>query len=719
MVGILTEKESAKRNFANALGGLSGTFNGEDFVITSARGHLYELMAPELQVPPEKAKQYSSWSIDYLPWDANDIAWKRELKADCSDKLSDIKKTLAPCDEIVIATDDDPSGEGSLLAWEILDEANIHAKKLSRMFFVDESAPEIQKAFVNRKPLTLSSADPDYRKAMFRTKFDYLSMQYTRMARACGDGRSVLRQGRLKSAMVVLVGDQLQLIKNYKAIPFYQNRFKDENGVVYISVEEPKYDDKSKVPHNFHSSSVVQDSKVRKKTAPPRLIDMAGLASLLAPKGIAASQVSAILQKLYENSYVSYPRTEDKTITPEQFNQLLPLADDIARLVGVDVNLLTHKVPRPTHVKKSGAHGANRPGSRVPKTLDELRNAYGEGAVVIYETLARSYLAMLCEDYEYDAYTGHVEDYPKFIGHCNVPAKPGWKMIYQIDDTPDDEENDQGLGTRAEPFIHQGYPKKPTEPTTKWLMKQLENRDVGTGATRTTTYAEVVNKNAKYPLLEEHKGKITMTEYGEKSYRITQGTHIADLSLTEQVYADMRGVAAGTVNEQDALSKMADWIRDDLVIMQANGASIPKPAPRVKGTWNGETLSVKESWGSHKFTESELKDLFDGKTIILKNFKTKKGYTTDIKGHLEEKVSERGTKYLQFEPIYDEKPDKMPNSWSQYTFTPGERAFLEAGDEIEIKGAISKKSGKPFDCKLRWDKDQKRFIPTFQNKKEG
>ena len=126
---------------------------------------------------------------------------------------------------------------------------------------------------------------------------------------------------------------------------------------------------------------------------------MAGLASLLAPKGIAASQVSVILQKLYENSYVSYPRTEDKTITPEQFNQLLPLADDIARLVGVDVNLLTHKVPRPTHVKKSGAHGANRPGSRVPKTLDELRNAYGEGAVVIYETLARSYLAMLCEDY--------------------------------------------------------------------------------------------------------------------------------------------------------------------------------------------------------------------------------------------------------------------------------------------------------------------------------
>lgn len=39
-VGILTEKPSASRNFAKALGGHKGTFNGEDYVITAARGHL-------------------------------------------------------------------------------------------------------------------------------------------------------------------------------------------------------------------------------------------------------------------------------------------------------------------------------------------------------------------------------------------------------------------------------------------------------------------------------------------------------------------------------------------------------------------------------------------------------------------------------------------------------------------------------------------------------
>ena len=37
----------------------------------------------------------------------------------------------------------------------------------------------------------------------------------------------------------------------------------------------------------------------------------------------------------------------------------------------------------------------------------------------------------------------------------------------------------------------------------KWLMKQLEKRDVGTGATRTSTYSEVTSTSTRHPLLVE------------------------------------------------------------------------------------------------------------------------------------------------------------------------------------------------------------------------
>ena len=68
-------------------------------------------------------------------------------------------------------------------------------------------------------------------------------------------------------------------------------------------------------------------------------------------------QVLDTYQKMYEAQVVSYPRTEDKNITPEQFNELLPLVDKIANVVGVDASLLTHRQPRSTHV--TGGFGGN------------------------------------------------------------------------------------------------------------------------------------------------------------------------------------------------------------------------------------------------------------------------------------------------------------------------------------------------------------------------
>lgn len=40
MIGILTEKPSACRNFSKALGGMSGTYNGEDYVLVHSAGQI-------------------------------------------------------------------------------------------------------------------------------------------------------------------------------------------------------------------------------------------------------------------------------------------------------------------------------------------------------------------------------------------------------------------------------------------------------------------------------------------------------------------------------------------------------------------------------------------------------------------------------------------------------------------------------------------------------
>lgn len=657
MVAIMVEKPSAARNFAKALGGMSGSFEGTAYQIVTARGHLFEFAPPEKQVAPGDAARMKDWALENLPWQEQSIQWSREKKTDVASVLAAAKPVLKAASEICIAGDVDPSGEGFLIQVEILDELGIRPKKATRMYFTDEAAPSIQKAFRGRKAVADIHKNEEYLMAWYRTRWDFLSMQWTRVASKCGGG-PLLRQGRLKSAMVLLVGDQLKLCGAYKKIPYYQNRFRDENGVVYTSPEEPSFSSKDQVPQVYHGSAVVLNSREKKTSGPPKFLDLSTLSSRLASKGHKAKTVLDVYQKLYQDSILSYPRTEDRVITPEQFDELLPKIDAIARVIGVDPGILTHRTPRKTHVKTGGAHGANRPGPNVPASLDAL-DKYGPAARDIYEMLARNYLACLCEDYEYEAQKGHLAEYPKFTGQASVPLKAGWKAVYGADEDPDEDENARGLGTRAEPFVHEGFPPKPATPTMKWLMKQLEGRDIGTGATRTSTYSEVTEgKNA---LMADKKGKISMTDAGELSYKLLPGTRIGDLEITKRVQEQMKAIAAGTFSADAGLSEVGRMVVEDIAMMKQNAAALGitcssgggsggtyEKKEKVTGKYKGRReVSFNAVWSGHRFTESEIERLLAGDEISFEAVSAKTGRAFTARGSLKEQTY-NGRKFWGF-----------------------------------------------------------------------
>ncbi len=718
MIGILTEKPSAARNFAKALGGMEGTYNGEQYRITAARGHLFELLDPAEQVDPAIKKQYKSWKTQHLPWHESDFTWTKRKNDDAEDVLRQIRKDLNPCEEIIIATDDDPSGEGELLAWEIITGLKLKPQTISRMYFVDESPKSIRSAFETRKILPSMEEDLDYVKADFRSKWDFLSMQFTRIATANADGRSVLRQGRLKSAMVLMVGDQLKKVNAYKKVPFYEKRFKDENGNVFINTKEEKFDAAEKVNVAIESSPVIVDSVTKKTTAPPKLLDLSGLSAMLSSRGLKARTVLSTYQKMYEDQIVSYPRTEDKTITPEQFNELAPLVDQIAELVGVDTSLLTHRKPRnKTHVAASGAHGANRPGPRVPESLESLKK-YGAGASAIYTTLAKNFLAMFAENYQYEQQKGHLEKYPEFKATTDIPKFRGWKAVYSTDKDDEEEGNVKKLGKMADPFVYEGFPPKPQTPTMRWLMRQLAKYDVGTGATRTSIYAEVTNANSRFPLLAETRGKLSMTDFGEMSYQLLPGTNIGNLKMTERLQQQMKAIGEGHGDPIEFLNQMESLVREDLATMEKNGKKIvPKtyeknPADYATGTWQGREVEFKKEFSGYTFTDEEIAKLLADEPIEI-HFVNRMGQEAFARGKLEEQVYKK-RKFIGFKPseylnadgtpIVDEveyfegewngRQVKAKRVFGNHRFTDEEVAKLLAGESIKTD-FVSKK-GKPF-----------------------
>lgn len=714
---IVTEKPSARANFVTALGGASGRFEGQEFMIVNLAGHVMELADPSKQVPAAVSEKYRRWDLQNLPWHESDFSWKKQVTKGKSDFVLGVKKAAASCDEIAMACDVDPYGEGQLLCGEVLEHLGLtRGKRLTRVYHMDETPDEVRRAFRERKPVPDLYKDREFVMATVRERWDFLSMQFTRIATACCGGKYILRNGRLKSAMVVLVGDQLARVEAYKKVPSYENRFKDENGNVFSNPKEPRFPKRGQVPNVYHGSSVVVDKETVKHTAPPKLIDQAALSSQMEPMGFPAPTVLKVYQDMYQAGLCSYPRTEDKFVSPGQFDEMLPLVDAIARVVGVDPRILTHRVPRKTHVQSGGAHGANRPGKKVPPSLDWVESNYGKCGRVIYEILGRNYLAMLCEDYEYLAQAGHVADYPDFKGTSTIPRKPGWKVIYHdgwSEESLAEGDGGKGFGKTASPFVYEGFPPKPAAPTQKWLMKELEKRDVGTPATRVSTYSDVTSTKAKYPLLKTSRGKLAMADCGQMNYILLKGTRIGSLDLTERVYGQIRGVADGTFSMKACLGEVEKLVVSDMGTMRKNAEALWKgmgdkmgsegnfeQAERFSGTWakTGQEVSPKRVYAGHRFTDAEVQKLLAGEEIQVECQGQKGPYT--VKGILDN-CTYNGHTYVgfsrtgfagedkeRFSGTWNGKEVHVKRVWGGHEFTEKEIADLLAGKDItfECKG---------------------------------
>lgn len=677
---ILTEKPSAAKNFAKALGGTAGHFADFDFRIMNLRGHLMTFKEPEAMVAEPLVRQYKSWKLVDMPWNLKDLSWQRtyiriRIKGATNKQLLDQIKVEVQTgyDGIVIATDNDPSGEGDLLAFEAIDAMRWQGQVL-RANFMDETPPAIQQAMHQLLVIPDKWKFGPYLKGESRSRWDFASMQLTRIATtlAKGAGYSVVaREGRLKSVIIWKIYEQWQKIKAYVPVPYFEVKFKDPAGHVFARVVDKKpteiawrFKDKQAGVQDlthYRESPVTNEQHATKRQAPPKLLDLAGLASLLAPSGLSPKQVLSTYQKLYEAQYVSYPRTEDRNVTFEQFNELLPMVDQISQLVGVDTRLLTHCQARLTHVKNQGSHGSNRPGTKVPSDLGQL-DKYGQGARQIYTVLAKNYLAMLAEDYIYDHVSAELQDYPAFKTAFNVPIKLNFKAVFNPDSDDATVEKAGDLGPTAKPNLVEGTNPKPQTPTTKWIMAYLEKQNVGTGATRVSTLSEM--SQGSKSMLNESKGKLTLTQTGEISAIMVENTWIASPKITKRLFAMMDEVAAFQMPMSQLLHSVTQVIEHDMPQMTENVQQLsarlgPPPkkrkvkmkpkAEQVTGVYKGEEIHFAKTWGNHTFTDQEISDLLAGKTITFETTtKQKKPFTA--KGQLGKRTY-RGNQYIGFKLI--------------------------------------------------------------------
>lgn len=724
---ILAEKSSAASEFAEVLGGRTGYVGSDSYEIAHSHGHLLELKDPVDQVTEDKKQRYGDWdTYKPYPWNLEDFSWQKKfIDSDAKKIVTNIKQAAADKDGIVIATDCDPSGEGDLLAWEIINAIG-WKKKVYRAYF--SSQQEIKDAILNKKEI-IQMHNGEFLEAASRQRFDYSSMQLSRIAKLAmvqaGYAQTpTIRLGRFKSALVMLVYQQIQKIKSYVRKPFYEVRYVDGNNNIFKRKFEDsdswRFADKSQAQadcRNYLPDTVIVDSTVIKKQEPPKLINLMDLATLLAKQGYSTNDVETTYQKMYEADYVSYPRTEDTKVDLKDFNKLLPLTDEIAAVVGVNSTLLTHRSARKKFLTKKADHGANRPGMKVPTNLDELRKKFGDCGVAIYQQLAKSWLAILCEDYVYEQQKAHLDKHPEFTSTTNIPKDLNYKLVFNEqsldDDTTSSSNDNKGFTSTAKSMVAEGANPAPAKPTLSFLSKFLDKNNIGTGATRLHTIKEISNSKDRTALLKVKKNQYELTYCGLASALLTQGCEISSPTVTKQLLEYMDLVKTFKMPSNKIPILMTKIVEHDMPLIRQNAQglgtnldlkklyeAIPKGKPRISGVYlpTGKLINFSGEFLGHTYTEQEQQDLLAGKEVRIE-CTTKKGANIIVPGKLGTQIY-KGKEYwgLVFDKERIEVPDdgkhtegkfvptgetvRFKNIWASHKFTDQEQQSLLAGNVI-------------------------------------
>lgn len=666
MITIINEKHEQAVNFAAALGGASGVLPANcnlsgDYVIDEAAGHIVSFKELKDMVPEDEVEDFTTWDLNKLPFDRTKINWQWRLNPNCGGRgaeyyMNNFKRDLARSDVAIIATDLDPSGEGNSIGWEIIKYCHFTGD-VYRCEHEDETKGKVREAFTKLKLLRKKGGpinDPAYDKALARQKFDFLTIEYSRIITDIARRQSVLargyvpRAGRLKSAMVELVGQQEKAHDYFKPHSDFQPALYDKDGhrftKVYPNKEDAVFyateDEAAKHLDELPQDAVsIETGKKNLSQQPPRMINLSQVASRLAAKGYSPKVVNDLSETLFQAGILSYPRTADNKISQSQLDELKPLVPKICDLIGVDQSLIDINNYRSYLIGTGLQHGANRPGVNVPDNLDELRRDYGDTAVALYDELARSFLAgfgtnKLSQKHFYaDSKT------KSYVATATVVTDPGYTLIMheQKEDTGREKENDKlfQVGQALKPGVWEKKAVRPRLATQEMLNTYLRKHDIGTGATQLSTYLDIIDDSSKHKsrqLVACKNNKLRLIRLGQISYLLMYGSALASPKITKRLEDYLTQIYDGKITELQLLKFFDKMIVHDKKILVGNDknlSSLPKVKQNnhqdVKGIFQptGKEVTIKDGFGTYKFKQAELDKLFAGDSIEIPYGKAK------------------------------------------------------------------------------------------------
>ena len=454
---IIAEKPSVAADIARALGGFSRQgdyFESDDYVLSSAVGHLVEISAPE-QYEVKRGK----WSFANLPvippsFDLNPIDKTQ-------DRLKQLTRLIRRKDVSLLINACDAGREGELIFRLIAQHAKAK-QPIKRLWLQSMTPASIRDAFKHLRDdkdmLPLADA------ARCRSEADWLvGINGTRAMTAFNsrDGGFYLTTvGRVQTPTLAVVVDREERIRKFVARDYFEIRARF--GAQAGSYESRWFDPSFKKNENDaearaerlwdrasaqsivdacsgKTGTVTEESRPATQIA-PALFDLTSLQREANSRfGFSARTTLALAQALYERHKVlTYPRTDSRALPEDYLNtaretvEVLSEISDLAPFAGQIIQSGWVKPNRRVFDNtKISDHFAIIPTLQAPRSLSDAEAR-------IYDLVARRFLAVFFPAAESMVTTRITRvDEHSFRTEGRVLVNPGWQAIYGRQGTDD------------------------------------------------------------------------------------------------------------------------------------------------------------------------------------------------------------------------------------------------------------------------------------------
>lgn len=514
---ILAEKPDQAKKYANALGKAKnekGVWRVETNLldghvsVVSAVGHLVEIKNPY--------QNYENWNLANLP--AFPEKFEYEVKTDKKKQFNLIKSEVKKADAIIIGTDADREGEA--IAYLILRLIPNGLKKIKYRLWVNSLTDKgIVTAFQKLRPAQETAQYADEAEA--RAKADWLvgfnlspwtSLKLEEMG-YLGEKDKKMSVGRVQTPIVSLIVENDLSIEQFESEPYWKIELSD-SGIVFKN--KAKYNTLKEAEEALNGlndySTVKEIQSENKAVTAPHLYHLTSLQSDMSKKfQFDSAYTLEIAQSLYQKGVTSYPRTDHKLITPNEFDYLVNHLDDYKTLLNITEDL-PNTIPRKKFVQdKQMEHYAIIP----TENTEVVENLEGDEKRVYFEILKRTIL-MFAPDYRYQATQVKLDNNgQEFMAKGNVMTSEGWTTIANKenkDSVLPIYEKEAKLKTQAN--IKEDKTKPPTRLTESSLLDDvLPKYNLGTPATRAGIIKNIIDRD--YISRDKKTGQLFPTDRGK------------------------------------------------------------------------------------------------------------------------------------------------------------------------------------------------------------